>query len=152
MTAGMESPMLRGTIGASASAWFQARRRALRSKTVLSGALTGLLLDVLATTGTSDQPARVVTVSSQAHRSGTMQLADVSAATGYHPWRAYGRSKLANLLFTYELQRKAQAAGVPLIAVAAHPGYTATELQRHTGIFSFLNHILAQSPPRGALS
>ena len=64
---------------------------------------------------------------------------------------AYAQSKLANLLFTHELQRKLTAAGAEAIATAAHPGWTATNLQRHTGIFRLLNGFPAQSPEMGAL-
>lgn len=88
-------------------------------------ALTGLLLDpLLATPG-----ARVVTVSSGAHRMGTIRFDDLQWKRGYRKWLAYGQSKLANLLFTYELQRRLEAARVGAIAVACHPGYAATNLQ-----------------------
>jgi hypothetical protein len=88
-------------------------------------ALTGLLLDrLLATPG-----ARVVTVSSGAHRMGNIRFDDLQWERGYGKWRAYGQSKLANLLFTYELQRRLDAQSAPLIAVACHPGYAATNLQ-----------------------
>lgn len=88
-------------------------------------ALTGLLVPALLTA-----PApRVVTVSSNAHKLGRIQLDDLCfERTRYSRWRAYGQSKLANLLFTSELQRRAVAAGTALTAVAAHPGYAATNL------------------------
>lgn len=88
-------------------------------------ALTGLLLPTLLAA-----PApRVVTVSSNAHKLGRLHLDDLSfERTRYSRWRAYGQSKLANLLFTSELQRRAAAAGTALLAVAAHPGYAATNL------------------------
>jgi NAD(P)-dependent dehydrogenase (short-subunit alcohol dehydrogenase family) len=63
------------------------------------------------------------------HRLGTIAFDDLQRERSYHAWSAYGQSKLANLLFAYELQRRADAAGVPLLSVAAHPGYTATNLQ-----------------------
>jgi NAD(P)-dependent dehydrogenase (short-subunit alcohol dehydrogenase family) len=90
-------------------------------------ALTGLLVDVLrATPG-----ARVVTVSSGAHRAGEVAFDDLNwEHRRYQPWRAYGQSKLANLLFTFELQWRSAAVGLDLEALAAHPGYAATELQR----------------------
>lgn len=89
-------------------------------------ALTGLLLaQLLARPG-----ARVVTVSSGAHRAGRIDFANLGAERGYGAWRAYSQSKLANLLFTAELDRRARAAGRDLVAVAAHPGFAATELQR----------------------
>jgi protochlorophyllide reductase len=88
-------------------------------------ALTGLLLPALLAA-----PApRVVTVSSNAHKFGRMHLDDLSwERTRYSRWRAYGQTKLANLLFSGELQRRAVAAGTSLTAVAAHPGYAATNL------------------------
>jgi len=89
-------------------------------------ALTGLLLPrLLARPG-----ARVVTVTSGVHRAGRMDFADPHAQhRKYGKWAAYAQSKLANLLFTVELRRRAQAAGADLCPVAAHPGYAATNLQ-----------------------
>jgi NAD(P)-dependent dehydrogenase (short-subunit alcohol dehydrogenase family) len=87
-------------------------------------ALTGLLLDLLLTTGGS----RVVTVSSQLHRVGHLDVANLNAEQGYRRWRAYGQSKLANLLFAYELDRRLRAAGAPTVSVAAHPGWARTNL------------------------
>ena len=87
----------------------------------------------------ADEPAaaavtdRVVTVSSGAHRMGSIRLDDLNWERGrYNRWRAYGQSKLANLLFTLELQRRLAEAGAELRAVAAHPGYARTNLQHHT--------------------
>ena len=77
---------------------------------------------------------RVVTVSSFAHFIDQVNLDDLNwRARPYSPWRAYGQSKLANLLFTSELQRRLKQAGSPIRALAAHPGYSATNLQSHTG-------------------
>ena len=88
-------------------------------------ALTGRLLPVLLA---APEP-RVVTVASQAHRFGRLRVDDLSfAQRRYTRWGAYGQSKLANLLFTSELQRRATEAGTALAAVAAHPGYAATNL------------------------
>jgi len=88
-------------------------------------ALTGLLLPkLLARPG-----ARVVSVTSGVHRIGRIDFADLDANARYRKWPAYAQSKLANLLFTFELQRRADAAGVELLALAAHPGYAATNLQ-----------------------
>ena len=89
-------------------------------------ALTGLLLDNLVASGS----ARVVTVSSvMATTVRTVSLRDPREQHGrYRRWRAYGESKLANLLFTVEFDRRARAAGLPVLAVAAHPGYTHTNL------------------------
>ena len=110
-------------------------------------ALTGLLLDLTMRT----PQARIVTVSSGAHRFGRIDFDDLNAEKGYRANAAYGRSKLANLLFTYELQRKLEAAGSKAIAVAAHPGWTATNLQQHSGLIQFLNRFFAQTPEMGAL-
>jgi NAD(P)-dependent dehydrogenase (short-subunit alcohol dehydrogenase family) len=89
-------------------------------------ALTGLLLDrVLAA-----DAARVVTVSSLAHKRGAAPVEDTPSAAEYKPGKAYDQSKLANLLFTYELQRRFRAAGAAAIAVAAHPGIVDTPLWR----------------------
>ena len=77
---------------------------------------------------------RVVTVSSFMHLLGKISLKDLNwKARPYSAWLAYGQSKLANLLFTSELQRRLDAAGSPLKSHAAHPGYSATNLQGHTG-------------------
>jgi len=89
-------------------------------------ALTNLLLPKL-----SD---RVVSVSSMAHWPGRISLDDLNwKARPYRPWLAYSQSKLANLLFTSELQRRLTEAGSPVRAVAAHPGYSHTNLQGATG-------------------
>ncbi|MGN6302954.1 MAG: oxidoreductase [Angustibacter sp.] len=87
-------------------------------------ALTGELLPALGA-------ARVVTVSSNAHRMGRIDFDDLDSERSYRPWAAYGQSKLANLLFAMQLQRLADDAGLPLVSVAAHPGYAATELMRN---------------------
>jgi len=77
---------------------------------------------------------RVVTVSSTAHWAGRISLKDLNwKARPYSAWLAYGQSKLANLLFTSELQRRLTAAGSAVQAHAAHPGYSATNLQGKTG-------------------
>lgn len=86
-------------------------------------ALTGLLLPALLA-----QPSRVVTVSSNAHKMGSINLADLNSEKRYSAWGAYGQSKLANLLFTMQLQRLADQAGADLVSVAAHPGLSATKL------------------------
>ncbi|HEY3186429.1 MAG TPA: oxidoreductase [Solirubrobacteraceae bacterium] len=101
---------------------------------------------------------RVVTVSSGAHRLGKIRLDDLNwERGGYSRWQAYGQSKLANLLFTGELQRRLTGAGSDVRAVAAHPGYAATNLQQHTGSFiqnaimAISNRVIAQSEDMGAL-
>jgi NAD(P)-dependent dehydrogenase (short-subunit alcohol dehydrogenase family) len=88
-------------------------------------ALTGLLLPALL----SRSASRVVTVSSTAHKMGAIDFDDLPGEKSYRSWRAYAQSKLANLLFAYELQRRLSAAGASTISVAAHPGYSATNLQ-----------------------
>ena len=120
-------------------------------------ALTGLLIDrLLATDG-----ARVVNVSSTGHRFGYIRFNDLQWKNGYSKWRAYGQSKLANLLFTVELQRRVDAAGAKLLSVACHPGYAATNLQavgprmQGSSLMEYLtevgNKLLAQSAAMGAL-
>jgi NAD(P)-dependent dehydrogenase (short-subunit alcohol dehydrogenase family) len=101
---------------------------------------------------------RVVTVSSGAHRMGSINLDDLNwERRGYSRWPAYGQSKLANLLFTSELQRRFDEAGSGLRAVAAHPGYAATNLQSRTGswlqngLMAVGNKLVAQSEEMGAL-
>ncbi len=115
-------------------------------------ALTGCLLPTLrATPG-----ARVVTVSSIAHRSGRIAFDDLDAAQGYSRMDRYAMSKLANLLFTYELQRRLDASGASVIAVACHPGVTPTDLGRHFPRWLLALAMLAirwrtHSPASGAL-
>jgi NAD(P)-dependent dehydrogenase (short-subunit alcohol dehydrogenase family) len=113
-------------------------------------ALTNLLLPQIGD--------RVVTVSSPAHRMGGLDLDDLNwHERRYQRWRAYGQTKLSNLLFTLELQRRMTEAGSDLRAVAAHPGYASTNLQSHTGnwlqngIMAVGNKLLAQSAEMGAL-
>ena len=112
-------------------------------------ALTGLLLEHV-----SD---RVVQIASGAHRMGKIDLEDLNwERRSYKRWPAYGQSKLANLLFVFELQRRLAEAGSPVRAVAAHPGYAATELQSRTGnalqngLMAIGNRLLAQSGDQGA--
>jgi NAD(P)-dependent dehydrogenase (short-subunit alcohol dehydrogenase family) len=112
-------------------------------------ALTGLLLPKLAD--------RVVTVSSAVHRIGRINLDDLNWNTRrYSRWGAYGQSKLADLMFAYELQRRLTAAGSAVKSLAAHPGYASTELQSHTEsiqdrVMSLGNRLIAQSADMGAL-
>ncbi|HEX3831316.1 MAG TPA: oxidoreductase [Solirubrobacteraceae bacterium] len=101
---------------------------------------------------------RVVTVSSTGHRMGTIDFDDLNwERKSYKAWRAYGQSKLANLLFTVELQRRLTAAGSNVEANAAHPGYAATNLQFHSDnrlfeiIGSVGNRLLAQDENGGSL-
>jgi NAD(P)-dependent dehydrogenase (short-subunit alcohol dehydrogenase family) len=119
-------------------------------------ALTGLLMpQLLATPG-----SRVVTVSSNGHRAGRINFADLNSARHYQRMLAYSQSKLANLMFTYELQRRLTAARVQTIALAAHPGTARTDLTRHMSKlsnaamgprFRALNAWLVQDAATGAL-
>jgi len=110
-------------------------------------ALTGLLFELLL----GSPGARIVTVSSTAHRAGKIDFDNLNAERSYNRIRVYGASKLANLLFTYELQRRLEASGVDMIATAAHPGWTGTDLQRYVSTLRFLNIFFSQKPPMGAL-
>lgn len=110
-------------------------------------ALTGLLLDTINRTPDS----RIVNVSSNAHRMGRMDFDNLNAEQSYDRMVAYGESKLANLLFTYELQRRLEANGGNAVATAAHPGWTATNLQRDVWIARLLNNFVAMQPDKGAL-
>jgi NAD(P)-dependent dehydrogenase (short-subunit alcohol dehydrogenase family) len=120
-------------------------------------ALTGRLLGVLK----SAPEARVVTVSSEMHSIGRMNFGDLQGEQRYHKWLAYGQSKLANLLFAGELNRRAGAAGIDLISLAAHPGYATTNLQgagpKMSGnklmerVTSLGNVLMGQSDANGAL-
>jgi hypothetical protein len=120
-------------------------------------ALTGLLLPRLLATPKS----RVVSVSSSLHRAGTMHWDDLQLERSYRKWRAYAQSKLANLLFAFELDRRLRKASASVISVAAHPGYAATNLQyvgaRMQGarfferLLALGNRFLAQSAAMGAL-
>jgi NAD(P)-dependent dehydrogenase (short-subunit alcohol dehydrogenase family) len=119
-------------------------------------ALTGLVLDILLATAGS----RIVTVSSIAHRRAVMHFDDLQSERGYQPSDAYAQSKLANLLFTYELQSRLEAAGTRTTALAAHPGNARTDLWRTSSPLEralisrrlrVLNFWIAQSPQIGAL-
>src|SRR5262249_1718899 len=96
--------------------------------------------------------SRVVNVSSGAHRYGNIDFDDLTwEERPYKAWRAYGDSKIANLYFTFELNKRLRESGSNVIVTAAHPGWTATDLQRHTGFVDFLNGYLAQDVSMGAL-
>jgi NAD(P)-dependent dehydrogenase (short-subunit alcohol dehydrogenase family) len=123
-------------------------------------ALTGLVLDpLLATEG-----SRVVTITSTMHWVGRISFGDLQSERRYSRWLAYGQSKLANLLFAREFQRRLADAGAATISVAAHPGYSATHLQTTgpgagggiaarvwTGMLAVGNRVYAQSEEMGAL-
>ena len=112
-------------------------------------ALTGLLLPLL-----QKKPnAKIINISSIAHRSGRINLDDLAwEKRKYRTWSAYSDSKLANLYFTYELARKLSLKKSSLQVLAAHPGYSDTELQRHSIFFRLLNKIVAQTSNIGALA
>ncbi len=115
-------------------------------------ALTGRLLKRLQST-----PApRVVTLSSGAHRIGSIHFDNLQGERRYNNWLWYGQSKLANLMFCFELQRRATAAGAELRSVAAHPGYAATNLQFagpswYEQAVMRVTNVIAQSAEMGAL-
>jgi NAD(P)-dependent dehydrogenase (short-subunit alcohol dehydrogenase family) len=124
-------------------------------------ALTGLLLELLRS---APAEARVVTVSSTAHRIGAMDFGDLHGERSYSRWRRYGQSKLANLLFAYELARRSDDGGWQIRSTAAHPGYAATHLQStgpglgggiasalNVSVMKVTNLLLAQSDEMGAL-
>jgi len=110
-------------------------------------ALTGLLLERLLET----PQARIINVSSGAHRmgSGTIDFDNLNAEKGYSASAAYAQSKLANLLFTLELNRRLKALGSDVIAASAHPGWTVTGLQR--GFMHTISRIFGQQPEIGAM-
>jgi NAD(P)-dependent dehydrogenase (short-subunit alcohol dehydrogenase family) len=117
-------------------------------------ALTGLLLPALLKAPTP----RVVTVSSTLHRRGTMNFDDLQGERKFSRWGAYGQSKLANLMFCFELQRRAVEADTALLSLAAHPGYASTNLQFaapdrfYEKAYMWIgNRLFAQSADMGAL-
>jgi len=124
-------------------------------------ALTGLLCGRIA----ASDDGRVVTVTSGAHNVGSIRFDDLQSRRRYDRWAAYAQSKLANLLFSFELHRRARQAGIGLLSVAAHPGYAATNLQKSGPLMdrppglggvmellvSLANRTMAQSPEAGAL-
>ena len=119
----------------------------------LTGALMPRLLDTPA--------SRVVTVSSLMHRVGSMRFEDLHGRRSYDKWRAYNQSKLANLLFCYELDRRLRVIDADVRSVAAHPGYSATNLQgvgpKLAGsklaerFYAFTNQVVAQPAAMGAM-
>ena len=118
-------------------------------------ALTGRLLDAIRPEG------RIVTVSSQAHRMGRMDFDDLMGERKYGAWRAYGQSKLANLLFVRSLAERLERAGSTIASIAAHPGFASTHLQAvapemkgrgwQVKIMDGVNKVMAQSAAMGAL-
>jgi NAD(P)-dependent dehydrogenase (short-subunit alcohol dehydrogenase family) len=120
-------------------------------------ALTGLLMAQIRNAAT----ARIITVSSEAHRFGKIDLDRLQGENGYRKWMAYAQSKLANVLFAYELQRRLEACDVNAVSVVADPGYAATNLQYAgprmegsalwTWVMRIGNRLVAQSAQDGAL-
>jgi NAD(P)-dependent dehydrogenase (short-subunit alcohol dehydrogenase family) len=120
-------------------------------------ALTGLVMPSLV----GRVGSRVVAVSSTAHKTGRIDFDDLMGKRSYRKWSAYSQSKLANLLFAFELQRRLEAAGAETISVAAHPGYAATNLQQvgpklqgsriSALVMSLGNALFAQTDEMGAL-
>ena len=116
-------------------------------------ALTGLLLPAME--GRED--ARVVTLSSNAHKFGRIAFGNLSGDRRYFRWRAYGQSKLANLLFALELDRRLRASGSTVKSLAAHPGYAATNLQSAAAplfdrlVMKVTDAVVAQNDEMGAL-
>ena len=116
-------------------------------------ALTGRLLPGLE----GREAARVVTVSSTAHHIGRINLDDLQGERRYRRWRAYGQSKLANLIFALELDRRLRAAGSTVSSMAAHPGYAATNLQSAAAplvdrlVMKVSNLVVAQGAETGTL-
>ena len=118
-------------------------------------ALTGLVLDRIADDG------RIVTVSSGMHERGKMDFEDLHGEESYKKWDAYAQSKLANLLFAYELDRRLRAAGSSVKSIGVHPGYADTNLQRRGPemagsklrkvMMVAANKVFAQSAEAGAL-
>ncbi len=110
--------------------------------------LTALLFDLIKSTPSS----RIVNVSSNAHKMGNINFDDLNwEKRKYNASKAYGDSKLANLYFTYELRDRMEKKDLQVKVTAAHPGWTATNLQRHSSIMEFMNKIFAMSVEKGTL-
>ncbi|MFT5779564.1 MAG: NAD(P)-dependent dehydrogenase (short-subunit alcohol dehydrogenase family) [Crocinitomicaceae bacterium] len=111
-------------------------------------ALTGLLMPLIK----NSKSGRIVATSSIGHRSGAIDFEDFNWENRkYKTTKAYGDSKLANLYFTYELSRKLEGETNSPIITAAHPGWTSTDLQRHSLFFRVLNPIFSQKVAGGVL-
>ena len=121
--------------------------------------LTARLLPNVLAAGTEAQPSRVVWISSLAHRRGRIDLGDLNAEKSYKPWSAYAQSKLADLMLAVEMQRRLTDRGAPVLSVAAHPGLSATNLQKDmvgdsavkAWVANALTGVVAQPAWRGAL-
>jgi len=110
--------------------------------------LTNLLLDLLRRSA----PARIINVSSEAHRGASINFDDLQFEEKYSPMRVYGQSKLANILFTYELHRRLDNENLTVNAL--HPGFVASNFGRNAGVLGKIMmpilHLFARSPKRGA--
>ncbi|WP_265109803.1 oxidoreductase [Halosolutus halophilus] len=124
-------------------------------------ALTGLLLENLLAAGDDERESRIVTVSSGMHERGEIDFDDLQGERSYDEWDAYAQSKLANVLFAYELERRFRTADLNAASVAVHPGYANTHLQfrgpeqngqrfRKAAMW-LMNTVVAQSAEKGAL-
>jgi NAD(P)-dependent dehydrogenase (short-subunit alcohol dehydrogenase family) len=109
--------------------------------------LTGLLLPLLNKTS----GARVVSLSSLAHRSGQIDFDNLNAERSYARWPSYAQSKLACMMFGLELQRRLEKSGSTTLSLVAHPGGTNTELSRHVSLLGLFGSLFAQSPDAGSL-
>ena len=110
-------------------------------------ALTGLLLPLLE----KNDNGRIITVSSIAHNPGIIDFNDLnSERKKYSKWGSYSQSKISNLCFAIELDRRLKAGGFSTISLASHPGYSNTELQRYSILWRILNVFFAMSAKRGA--
>lgn len=115
-------------------------------------ALTGLLLPLLLRAGS----ARVVSLSSNAHKRGTIDFGDFQLEKSYTPWKSYSQSKLAMLIYARELQRQSEAHGAKLTSIAAHPGLSSTAIVRElTGLRKIITDtalgVIGQDDAHGAL-
>jgi NAD(P)-dependent dehydrogenase (short-subunit alcohol dehydrogenase family) len=110
-------------------------------------ALTGLVLELII----RSPRARVVTVTSWGHRFGEIDFGNLNAEKGYDAGTAYAQSKLANVLFAFELQRWFESAEVDAIAAAVHPGATKTDLPAHWPMVRIVTPLIGQDPTMGAL-
>ncbi len=111
-------------------------------------ALTGQLMPLLKKT----EGARIVSTSSVAHRYGDIDFSDLGwESRKYNASRAYSDSKMANIYFMYEFARKYENTPDAPMITASHPGWTGTDLQRHSGLMQFLNIFFGQKPPQGIL-
>lgn len=111
-------------------------------------ALTGQILELMMKTPGS----RVVNVSSFAHLWGNLNFQDLNVEKSrYNKWKSYGDSKIANIYFTFELNRRLQDKGANPLAASSHPGWSDTGLMRHSGPIEWLAHLIAQDQKMGVL-